>query len=133
MKKKTILGIVLLSIAGLLVLSMAILYEVDYPLFWDIFGGLASFVSGIFNCVLILFPILAILVTTGVVLILNARKKKQKASSTVCPSCHKANKDGTSFCVYCGTSLKTKKCPSCGKENESDALYCSHCGKELDK
>ena len=138
MDKKKILGIVLLSCAGLVLIVTVILFYLDSYFLEDIFRSLIGFLEVLTLSIIITLPILGILITVGAILIVNSKKKKNKNANVnnalnTCPICHKENKLGAKYCAHCGALLETKVCSSCGKENVSDALYCSSCGKELNK
>jgi hypothetical protein len=48
-----------------------------------------------------------------------------------CPSCKKANKLGSRYCIECGTILKTIYCSICGSANPDGLEQCLECGKTL--
>jgi predicted ATPase/class 3 adenylate cyclase len=47
-----------------------------------------------------------------------------------CPSCGRANQDGSQFCGDCGSPLP-HCCRACGRENPSANNYCGNCGAPL--
>jgi class 3 adenylate cyclase/predicted ATPase len=47
-----------------------------------------------------------------------------------CAACGRANKDGTRFCVDCGSPL-SQTCPSCAHPVEPDTRFCGNCGTAL--
>jgi class 3 adenylate cyclase/tetratricopeptide (TPR) repeat protein len=47
-----------------------------------------------------------------------------------CPSCSAAVREGSKFCVKCGTLLP-HTCPSCGHGAAADDLFCAQCGASL--
>jgi class 3 adenylate cyclase/tetratricopeptide (TPR) repeat protein len=47
-----------------------------------------------------------------------------------CPSCDTENRDGTKFCVKCGSSL-VSACATCGAPFQPGDLFCGECGSQL--
>ena len=47
-----------------------------------------------------------------------------------CPNCSAVARDGSKFCVKCGTLL-ARSCPSCGHGVAPDDLFCAQCGANL--
>lgn len=58
----------------------------------------------------------------------------------ICPKCGNYAADTANFCVYCGTTLKSKEaaavtekvCPACGKRAKAEDKFCIGCGTALD-
>jgi hypothetical protein len=48
-----------------------------------------------------------------------------------CPSCKKANKLGSRYCIECGAILKPIYCSICGATNPDGLEQCLECGKTL--
>jgi tetratricopeptide (TPR) repeat protein/class 3 adenylate cyclase len=49
------------------------------------------------------------------------------ADAIVCPICKRPNRQGSRFCIDCGTALE-KPCPACGVVQVSGVRHCAHCG-----
>ena len=50
----------------------------------------------------------------------------------VCPQCQIENREGSTFCRKCGSSLKTDiACPNCNALNLPDSSFCEKCGQDL--
>jgi class 3 adenylate cyclase/tetratricopeptide (TPR) repeat protein len=47
-----------------------------------------------------------------------------------CPNCSAVVREGSKFCVKCGTALP-HACPSCGHGAAADDLFCAQCGTSL--
>src|SRR5215510_11251210 len=47
-----------------------------------------------------------------------------------CQNCRAVVREGSKFCVKCGTLLQ-RTCPSCGHGVEADDRFCAHCGANL--
>ena len=49
-----------------------------------------------------------------------------------CPQCQIENREGSTFCRKCGSSLKTDiSCPNCDALNLPDSSFCEKCGQDL--
>src|SRR6516165_524298 len=47
-----------------------------------------------------------------------------------CPNCSAVVREGSKFCVKCGTLLP-HACPSCGHRAAADDVFCAQCGASL--
>ena len=66
----------------------------------------------------------------GQQIVINGSGSTVQQGMVVCPGCKTQNREGSKFCVNCGTPL-ANKCPNCQTDIAPGSKFCPECGHKL--